>query len=483
MLFSSPVFLFLFLPLVLLGYYLIRTAYRNYFLLLASMIFFAWGGVSYSLLLVASIVFNYFTGLGIGKSQSHRWRKIFLATGVALNLLFLGTFKYANFFIENLNQLLGNFGGHGFENSPILLPIGISFYTFQAMSYLVDVYRRQVPYQRSIWNLGLFVSLFPQLIAGPIVRYHEIERQITLRHSTIERFAGGIRRFVIGLGKKVLIANSMGFVADQCFDLSAGELSTPLAWIGIVSYSLQIYFDFSGYSDMAIGLGKMFGFELPENFNFPYVARSIKEFWRRWHISLSSWFKDYLYIPLGGNRLGRHRTYVNLFIVFFVTGLWHGASWTFVVWGLVHGLFLVIEKLTNQRFPDRLPVFLQHIYTLFVVMMAWVLFRADTFGYAAYYYKTLFGFTEVATDPLILHTLISNQYLLFLGVGVLASVNVFKNATRLTMRWPAFAKYYNRPWVYSALQLADSLYLLILFSVCTMYLLANTYNPFIYYRF
>jgi len=213
------------------------------------------------------------------------------------------------------------------------------------------------------------------------------------------------------------------------------------------------------------------------------VARSIKEFWRRWHISLSSWFKDYLYIPLGGNRLGRHRTYVNLFIVFFVTGLWHGASWTFVVWGLVHGLFLVIEKLTNQRFPDRLPVFLQHIYTLFVVMMAWVLFRADTFGYAADYYKTLFGFTEVATDPLILHTLISNQYLLFLGVGVLASVNVFKNATRLTMRWPAFAKYYNRPWVYSALQLADSLYLLILFSVCTMYLLANTYNPFIYYRF
>jgi alginate O-acetyltransferase complex protein AlgI len=355
------------------------------------MIFFAWGGVSYSLLLVASVVFNYFTGLGIGKSQRHRWRKIFLAIGVALNLVFLGTFKYASFFIENLNQLLGHFGGHGFENSPILLPIGISFYTFQAMSYLVDVYRRQVPYQRSIWNLGLFISLFPQLIAGPIVRYHEIERQIMLRHSTIERFAGGIRRFIIGLAKKVLIANSMGFVADECFNMGMGELSTPLAWIGIVSYSLQIYFDFSGYSDMAIGLGKMFGFELPENFNFPYVARSIKEFWRRWHISLSSWFKDYLYIPLGGNRLGRHRTYVNLFIVFFVTGLWHGASWTFVVWGLVHGSFLVIEKLTDQRFPDRLPVFLQHIYTLFVVMMAWVLFRADTFGYAADFSKLCLG--------------------------------------------------------------------------------------------
>jgi len=268
MLFSSPVFLFLFLPLVLLGYYLIRTAYRNYFLLLASMIFFAWGGVSYSLLLVASIVFNYFTGLGIGKSQSHRWRKIFLATGVALNLLFLGTFKYANFFIENLNQLLGNFGGHGFENSPILLPIGISFYTFQAMSYLVDVYRRQVPYQRSIWNLGLFISLFPQLIAGPIVRYHEIERQITLRHSTIERFAGGIRRFVIGLGKKVLIANSMGFVADQCFDLGAGELSTPLAWIGIVSYSLQIFSTFRAIPTWPSGWGKCLASSCPKTSTF-----------------------------------------------------------------------------------------------------------------------------------------------------------------------------------------------------------------------
>jgi alginate O-acetyltransferase complex protein AlgI len=482
MLFSSPVFLFLFLPLTLLGYYLIRIQYRNYFLLLASMVFFAWGGVSYSLLLVISIIFNYLTGLGIGKSKLQKWRKLFLMTGVLLNLMFLAAFKYLGFILENLSRLFASIG-HEIEPFNILLPIGISFYTFQAISYLVDVYRREVPYQRSIWDLGLFISLFPQLIAGPIVRYHEIERQIAFRQSTIERFAGGIRRFIIGLGKKVLIANSMGFVADECFGLGAGQLTTSLAWLGVVSYSLQIYFDFSGYSDMAIGLGKMFGFELPENFNFPYIAKSIKEFWRRWHISLSSWFKDYLYIPLGGNRLGLHRTYINLFIVFFVTGLWHGASWNFVVWGLVHGLFLVIEKLTEKHFPHKLPSLLQHGYTLFVVMMAWVLFRADNFAIAANYYAALFGFTDAVTDPLFLNRLINYQYMFFLLLGVMASFNVFKSAARLSASWPPFGRYLKRPWFSTSLQIADSLYLLVLFSMCAMYLLAKTYNPFIYYRF
>ena len=339
MVFASPIFLFLFLPITLLGYYLIHPKFRNFWLFLMSFIFYAWGGLSYALILLFSTLMNYLFGILIHKSKE-KYKKTVLILSIVYNLGILGFFKYFSFLLYNIQEIIRIFlPKFSMEIPKISLPIGISFFTFQIMSYVIDLYRKEIRLQKSFLNLGLYIMLFPQLIAGPIVRYIDVEKEIYERKVDIDKFYIGLKRFVVGLGKKVLIANAMGSWADYAFTISLDKLSTPLAWLGIFGYTMQIYFDFSAYSDMAIGLGKMFGFDFLENFNYPYISQNIQEFWRRWHMSLSGWFRDYLYIPLGGNREGKKRAYINSFIVFFCTGLWHGAAWNFIFWGLFQKKF------------------------------------------------------------------------------------------------------------------------------------------------
>jgi len=474
MIFSSLVFLYVFLPTVLLLYYIIRKAYRNYFLFLASLIFFAWGGVSYSALLIVSIIFNYFIGRRIAASEKS---KIWLSIGVFINLSLLGVFKYAGLFTETINVFLGLSSISVLPIPEILLPIGISFYTFQALSYLIDIYRKEADVQKNIANLGLYISLFPQLIAGPIVRYHDISMQINNRSHTYEKFSEGVLRFVLGLAKKTLIANNLAIVADQVFNTPAGEISTLAAWIGIIAYTFQIYYDFAGYSDMAIGLAKMFGFDLLENFNFPYISKSIQEFWRRWHISLSSWFRDYLYFPLGGNRIGVRRTYLNLFIVFFVTGLWHGSSWNFVVWGLVHGFFIVVERVGFKNILNKMPALLSGTYTLFVAMMAWVLFRAESFSFAKEFYLNLFGFSSTTDIDVDLALMINSEFILSLMIAILGAFGGFVWFKKILL------KTLSSNFRVKLKPLSYSLFVIIIMVLVTTYLANSTYNPFIYFRF
>ncbi len=389
MLFSSMVFLWCFLPVVLIGYYLLDKRWRNLFLLLTSLIFYAWGEPRYIVLMLCSILINYGGGITVGNPSADSMRKkCCLALNILGNLALLGYFKYANFFVDSLNDV---FPGVIADFGKIALPIGISFYTFQGMSYVIDVYRGDVKPQKNVLNIALYVSFFPQLVAGPIVKYHDVAEQIVSREHSVQKMAYGIRRFLFGLAKKVLIANTAAMTADEIFALDASSLSPSAAWLGILCYTLQIYYDFSGYSDMAIGLGKMFGFTFLENFNYPYISKSIQDFWRRWHISLSTWFKEYLYIPLGGNRMGSRRTYLNLLIVFAVTGIWHGAAWAFLVWGLYHGFFLLLEraglkKLLERRFMTPFA----HCYTILVFMVGWVFFRCDTLALGASYLKAMF---------------------------------------------------------------------------------------------
>lgn len=377
MLFSSMIFLWLFLPLVFCSYYLIDKRFKNILLLISSIIFYAWGGVSYSLIMLSSIIINYIFALLIDKAiedNNLKNKKIYLALCIIINLSILGYFKYTNFIISIINSLSQN---KIIELTNIILPIGISFYTFQALSYVIDVYRGHNKAQKNIFNLALYISFFPQLIAGPIVKYHDIENQILNRNESLENIFYGIKRFIYGLSKKVILANMFALSCDEILKQPADELGTALVWCASVLYTLQIYYDFSGYSDMAIGLGKMFGFNFLENFNYPYISKSIKEFWRRWHISLSTWFKEYLYIPLGGNRKRKLFTYINLLIVFFATGLWHGASYNFILWGLFHGFFLVIERIFLGKLLEKNKLkFINHIYVIFVFVIGWVLFRA-----------------------------------------------------------------------------------------------------------
>ncbi|OQX80121.1 MAG: membrane-bound O-acyltransferase family protein [Bacteroidetes bacterium 4484_276] len=483
MVFSTLLFLFLFLPAVLLGNFILPFRFRNYFLLFSSFVFFAWGGVSYSILLVFSVLINYSVGLLIHKYRGGNGAKIALGTGVGLNLLIIIIFKYSNFIFDNINILISDFGYGPISISRILLPIGISFYTFQAISYLIDLYRKQVGVQKDLSALALYIFLFPQLIAGPIIRYHDISNQIKERENNLENFVVGIRRFILGLAKKVLIANQMAVMADQAFGLQAENLSTVMAWIGIIAYSFQIYFDFSGYSDMAIGLGRMLGFKFPENFNFPYIARSIKEFWRRWHISLSTWFRDYLYIPLGGNRKGTGRTYVNLLIVFFLTGLWHGASWNFVIWGFFHGTFLVLERIGLEKLLLKLWKPFQHIYTLFVVLIAWVFFRADTLESSLGYLKAMFVYKPVAIN---LDLISEYDNILFYAIGVAAILSSstiwvdaqkFLSGAREKFSSPVNTLYLNISFLFQLLSI------IIVLALTTFFLVSNSYNPFIYFRF
>ena len=469
MVFSSLTFLFAFLPLTLLVYYAVPRALRNVVLLGGSLLFYTWGEGFFVALMLASITLNFVAGLVVDRRRGSRAGRGFMTLFVALNLGLLAAFKYANFIVDNLNSALGV----AIELDPVHLPIGISFFTFQALSYLIDVHRGQVDAQRNPLNVALYISMFPQLIAGPIVRYHDVARQLVERVFRREEFAYGVRRFVLGLGKKVLIANVLARVADGVFALAPGEMSPVLAWLGVVCYAFQIYFDFSGYSDMAIGLGRMFGFTFLENFAHPYVARSIQDFWRRWHLSLSTWFRDYLYVPLGGNRVAKWRVYANLVTVFFLCGLWHGAAWNFVLWGLLHGAFLVLERAGGKRVLARVPRVAGHAYTLLVVLVGWVFFRAETLSSALSYLRVMF--VGGGMDPLPVETFLDREVLIALLVAVPASLPI---ASTLTRRFenastPARAGR-------SVVRLA---FVGSVFSATVLYLVAGTYNPFIYFRF
>ena len=401
-------------------------------------------------------------------SRKRKRSKLALFFFVSINVLILGYFKYTNFFIESFNDLgllkLSSL-------NEIVLPIGISFFTFQGMSYIVDVYYRKVAAQKNLVALALYISMFPQLIAGPIVRYIDVSKQIeSLRTFNTHQFQLGVKRFISGLFKKVIIANNMGFVADFVFN-NSGEVGSVSLWIGIVCYAFQIYFDFSGYSDMAIGLGKMFGFDFLENFDYPYISKSIQEFWRRWHISLSTWFRDYLYIPLGGNKKGASRTYVNLIIVFFITGLWHGASWNFIVWGLFHGFFLILERVWFGKALAKAPNILGHLYMIFVVLIGWVYFRADTLVDATYYLQKMFSFSTDGNE--IVFQYFTPYFVFVFILAIIFSTNIkqsFKNVGTLLFK--------NKEW-----QFATYIIHLALFFLCLFELAESNYNPFIYFRF
>ncbi len=477
MVFSSPIFLFLFLPVTLfLSYLCNRYKWRNVPLLIMSLIFYAFGEGEMLLVMIGSITMNYFIGKWVGRSGD----KTAITVGVILNLLLLIIFKYTGFIIENVNEFLKLINVTPFPQVHINLPIGISFYTFHCMSYLIDVYRRKNEAQKSFVDLALYVSLFPQLVAGPIIRYKDVAAQFQNRVLNSSQFYLGLQRFIIGLGKKVIIANSLGSTADLIFGLNSSDLSTPIAWVGILCYSMQLYFDFSAYSDMAIGLGKMFGFDFLENFRFPYKSKSIREFWQRWHISLSNWFRDYLYIPLGGNRVSPGRVYVNLFIVFFLTGLWHGASWNFVIWGLIHGCFMVIERLGFTNILERLPVIVQRLYMAFVVVIAWVFFRAETLPQSVDYIGALFGH---GNTPKFTMDMVLNRELIFAFViGLLMSVNAFNWVMRKSLR--QILRNRNMvPLVKATFVNGKSIFLLIIFIYSALTIAGGSYNPFIYFRF
>ena len=469
MVFSSPVFLFVFLPVTYLGCRLLPSLpLRNAWLTLASLIFFSFGQLPYLALLLLSVCINYLFGLWLQSKSTHR--RLAAGLAAAANLLLLGAFKYTDFLISTVNSLTGA----GLALTGIVLPIGISFYTFQGMSYVIDVYRRPEQGTRNPGKLLLYISFFPQLIAGPIVIYHDVAGQINRRSVTPDLTLSGLRRFIAGFGKKMLLANTAGEVADAVFALTAAELDSRLAWLGAVCYTLQIYFDFSGYSDMAIGLGRMFGFQFLENFELPYTAKSIKEFWRRWHISLSSWFRDYLYIPLGGSRKGEKRTHLNKLIVFFATGLWHGANWTFVLWGLWHGLFSTLEGM--KAFPKWLKKsWLGHVYTMLVVILGFTLFRADTIGDAGVMFTAMFtGFSLAPAHTLRLIALLDAKTVFLLLMGLLFAFGIPQRA------WQHLQA---RSLPRQAREGAAALGYSALFGVSVLTLAGATFNPFIYFQF
>jgi alginate O-acetyltransferase complex protein AlgI len=476
-LFASPIFLFLFLPLTLAAYVLAPRRARNAVLLVASAVFYLWGEGLYIALVAASVLANWGFGLAIGTSDEPAVRKRWLALAIVTNLGTLAVFKYANFAVANFNALAPVVALAPVALATIPLPLGISFFTFHAISYVVDVYKRNAHAERRLPDFALYILLFPQLIAGPIIRWRDIAAQLTQRDQRLADFAYGVRRLALGLGKKVLIANTLGTVADRIFALPATELSTPVAWLGLACYTLQIYFDFSGYSDMAIGLMRMFGFRILENFNYPYVAQSIREFWRRWHISLSNWFRDYLYIPLGGNQRGSLRAYANLATVFLLCGLWHGASWPFVIWGAWHGFFLVVERAGLDRALARIGA-LRHLYALLAVMGGWVLFRCETLPQAMSYYAALCGFgADTATrhslaqflDPLVATTL---------AIAVVGATPVARRIGAWRDRIAG-----HRGATGTAVLSLDVAWLAVGLVGAAAWLAAGTYNPFIYFRF
>jgi alginate O-acetyltransferase complex protein AlgI len=478
-LFSSPIFVFLFLPIVMALYFAFPGNWRNLLLVCASLLFYAWGEGAYVVIMLLSMSLNYCFGVMIDRYQTRAG--LILSVAVASNLGALAFYKYSLFIVNNINSLILHLGAKPIEANSVHLPIGISFFTFHSISYLVDIYRKDASAQKNPINLALYISFFPQLIAGPIIRYHDIAAQLTKRPIFPEDVAVGIRRFIIGLGKKVLIANTLAIPADQIFSLPSTELTTGVAWLGIICYTLQIYFDFSGYSDMAIGMARMFGFRFLENFNYPYVSRSIQEFWRRWHISLSNWFRDYLYIPLGGNRVKPWRIYCNLVVVFFLCGLWHGASWNFVIWGMLHGIFLVLERLGLARFLDKRTPWLGHVYALLVVVIGWVFFRSEDLGGALIYLKTMAGFGSGAGMEYHVSLYLNHEVALVLILAMLGATPIksFAKKALSGLDWTNASAY--KPSHF--LSVISVGYFAAVFLVSMSYLAAGTYNPFIYFRF
>lgn len=467
MVFSSMTFLCVFFPVVFALYYVLpglRT--RNILLIIASLLFYAYGEPVYVLLMIFSIVMNYFFGRIMDTEQAGL-RKAALLTAVILNIGFLVVFKYTDMIVRTVNQIAGTH----LPMTEIALPIGISFFTFQALSYVIDVYRREVESQKKVLNVMLYVSFFPQLIAGPIVKYHDIQKQIENRKANIQEISEGFRRFTIGLAKKVLISNTVAIAADGIFNTQIGEINILSAWIGAISYMLQIYYDFSGYSDMAIGMGHIFGFHFQENFNYPYISASIKEFWRRWHISLSTWFKEYVYIPLGGNRVGQAKSIRNLLIVWGLTGLWHGAAWNFIFWGLYYGIILIIEKYILKGALEKLPSALQHVYTIVLVMFGWVLFFSPSLGSAVSYMGTMLGIGGAGLADL------TGWYYLKSGLvlGIIAAVGSTPVVYRRFSKWEHSRNPYK--------QIACVVVYAGIFLISTAYLVNATYNPFLYFRF
>lgn len=463
MLFTSISFLYYFLPTIIILYFITPKKYRNYILLIFSIIFYMYGEPKYVILMLVEILVAYFGALLIDKYKS---KEIFLIT-IIIHIGLLCVFKYTDLFIGTINSIFKT--NISFLN--IALPIGISFYTFQILSYVIDVYRGKVKVQKNILKLATYVSLFPQLIAGPIVRYETICDELDNRDETIEKFSLGVRRFIIGLAKKVLIANMLGELCTK-FSL-VDERSVLFYWIFAISYMLQVYFDFSAYSDMAIGLGKMFGFTFLENFNYPFISKSITEFWRRWHISLSSWFKDYVYIPLGGSRKGTLKLVRNILIVWFLTGIWHGAAYNFIIWGLFIGVFLVIEKLWLSKYISKLPKFLRNIYVLFIIMISFIMFNAGSINEAFFNIKGLFGLNkEVFINNYTIYYL--KSYLIVLIIAIFGATPLFKNIIEKLKKSKCLNKIIN---------ILEPIFLVILLLLVTAYLIDSSYNPFLYFRF
>ena len=466
MVFSSTIFLCVYLPLVLLGYYICPKKGRNLFLLIVSLVFYAWGEPKYVFLMIFSILVNYIFGRLMDKNRGRQKRmKLLLVLSVVIDLGLLSVFKYTDFIITNVNAIFGS----SFDLLNIALPIGISFYTFQAMSYTIDVYRNDVRVQKNLIDFGMYITMFPQLIAGPIVRYADVQDQLAERSVTTADFSEGVMRFVVGLGKKVLLANQMGAVWSDIYALG-GDVSALMAWTGAIAYTFQIYFDFSGYSDMAIGLGRMFGFKFPENFRYPYQSVSITDFWRRWHITLSTWFKEYLYIPLGGNRRGLARQALNLLIVWSLTGFWHGAGWNFVLWGLYYFVILFIEKLFLLKALDKLPKFFRHVYALLLIIIGWVIFASDDVSVLLPYLGSMFG-ANGAIGGMDVYTLLTKAVLLI--ICCIASTELpkklFLSAAGAMNEKAAFT-------LKSVLTIA-------LLAMSMILLIGDSYNPFLYFRF
>lgn len=464
MVFSSLLFLFMYLPIVLILYYLCPRRWRNLLLFVVNLIFYGWGEPVFVTLMIFSTIVDYTCGYFINKYRETNKKKAkgFLIASVCINLSLLGFFKYAGFLTNTLNYL-------PFLNIPALkipLPIGISFYTFQTMSYSIDVYRGDAPMQKNIITFGTYVSLFPQLIAGPIVRYKDVAYQLDHRRETLDQFTKGVCLFCVGLGKKVLIANQMGALWDNI--RATGEMGWLGSWVGIIAYTFQIYFDFSGYSDMACGLGNMFGFEFLKNFNYPYISKSITEFWRRWHISLGTWFREYVYIPLGGNRMGVPRQILNLLIVWFLTGFWHGADFNFIFWGLYFGLLLILEKFVLKKWLDKAPAAIQHIYALFFIVIGWVLFYFSDLGEMGTFFKSMFSFGGAAITPDA--GALTLSYLPMLLVAALAST-------------PLMAKLYKKVENTKAAPVLQALFCCVVLGIATALLVSQSYNPFLYFRF
>ena len=468
MVFSSIVFLYIFLPIMLIIYFIVPNKFKNAVMIAASLIFFAWGEIRYIFIMLLLAVMDYICGKKINQYWENKKKKrLFLFIDVSVNLLILFFFKYADFIIGNINNITH-------LDIPLLhipLPIGVSFNTFQSLSYIIDVYRGTVKYEKSFYNYLAYTTLFPQIIAGPIVRYQTVEKELDNRTHSFNNFAYGIRRFSIGLAKKVLIANALG---ELCSKASAtSEETVVFFWIFGISYMLQLYFDFSAYSDMAIGLGRIFGFHFPENFNYPYISKSITEFWRRWHISLSTWFKDYVYIPLGGNRVSRYKQIRNILIVWLLTGIWHGANWTFLIWGLLFGIILIIEKIFLNKFMEKIPSFIRRIYVLFIVMILFIIFSSDNMSVALSNIKGLFGMNgEAFINDYTLHYLKSYLPVLIIALfGTTPFIKILIDKLRKN-------KYVN-----NIINILDPILIVVILVVVTSYLIENSYNPFLYFRF